>query len=61
MEGFVCRGENGDIGGVGEGGHLVGGVEGAFKGREVESIDSVGDVGGRNEEGVNYLNYTTAE
>lgn len=61
LEGRVGGGEDGYVGLVAEGGHLVGGVEGAFEGGYVEGVQGVGDVGGWDEEGVDYLDDTAIE
>ena len=61
LESFVRGREDGYVGLIGEGGDLVGGVEGAFEGGDVEGVQGVGNVGGWNEQGVDYLNDSAIE
>jgi hypothetical protein len=55
LEGFLGGCKDGDVGLGVEGGNFVGRVEGAFEGGEIEGVEGVGDVGGRDEEGVDDL------
>lgn len=61
FKGRIVGGEDGYVGGVGECGKLVGGVEGALEGCEVEGCGGPGDVGGGNEERVNDLNHASGK